>query len=260
LIDIDEQGQSPFACKYHGWSYGFDGALLKTPLDESLKFCNKKLKTIPSSVQSEMIFINPTKGFLEDFKKSFDEDLISMECFFYRSSILHNCNWKLLVENVLEPYHISFVHQDSFVSLGLTSTSPYEWGENKLGSFNRVKAKNNSNKFYYHQSIGHNLFVSDTDGLITFISFFFPISPNQTLLIFELWESASLSNRPMYVREKLRQEAIHFSNKVLLEDKKIVEASQIGIQHSQKTHTLSPLAEPRIIHFHETYQTAMRDS
>jgi phenylpropionate dioxygenase-like ring-hydroxylating dioxygenase large terminal subunit len=260
LIDIQEHGNAPFSCKYHGWTYGADGELLRTPLDESMKSCNRKLDVIPSKAIDGFIFIKAEDDLETKYGGISGIAGMSKGNFFYRNSILHQCNWKLLVENVLEPYHISFVHKDSFVAMGLSSTSHYSWGENPLGTFNNVASKSDETKYYNHVAIGSNLFVSNTSGAITFVSYFFPISANQTLLVYELWESEKLMLRPGYAREKVRSEAISFSNKVLQEDREIIEAAQIGISHSKHEYVLSEINEPRLLSFHRYYQRAMTPS
>jgi phenylpropionate dioxygenase-like ring-hydroxylating dioxygenase large terminal subunit len=257
LIDIDEIGNSPFACKYHGWAYSDSGDLIRTPLDSSIKLCNRKLEEVESDVIDKFIFINPTP----DFKKKFSEikflHSVEMSSCFFNGSLMHNCNWKLLVENVLEPYHISFVHKDSFVPIGLSSTSPYEWQDTDLGSYNRVESRASSEKYYSHLDFPPNLFISDTNGYVTFVSYFIPINVDQTLLFYEMWESPRLFKRPSYVKNIIRGESIEFTKKVLLEDKEIVEAAQIGLRHAKKEHLLSLSLEPRIFKFHENYMRVM---
>lgn len=258
LIDIAESGNSPFSCKYHGWAYSDFGELSRTPLDPSIDRCNKKLETLPSEIIDKVIFLNSSEEFGAAFLAMQLQHPVNKSHCFYRGSLVHACNWKLLVENVLEPYHISFVHQDSFVAMGLSSTSDYEWGDTGLGTHNRVTSRVDSSKYYAHLDVSPNLFISDTNGYVTFLSYFIPVSVDQTVLHYELWESSELSRRPQYVRKHMQEESIKFTNKVLLEDKELVEAAQIGIRHAAKGYSLSEVVEPRIFRFHEKYLNIMK--
>jgi phenylpropionate dioxygenase-like ring-hydroxylating dioxygenase large terminal subunit len=258
LIDIAESGNSPFDCKYHGWAYSHDGSLKRVPLDSSINVCGKKLEKIPSNVIDDLIFINSDHKFENNFKSIFLESGIKKSSCFYRNSLLHKCNWKLLVENVLEPYHISFVHKDSFVPLGLTSTSIYSWRSTPLGTYNIVQSRSDEKKYYSHVDIAPNLFVSDTNGHVVFLSYFIPISVNETILHYELWESPELIRRAKYTRDFVKNESIIFSNKVLMEDKEIVEAAQVGIKHASSVHNLSNAIEPRVIEFHKRYMEMVK--
>jgi phenylpropionate dioxygenase-like ring-hydroxylating dioxygenase large terminal subunit len=257
LIDINEVGNAPFSCKYHGWTYSSNGEILKTPLDESMRKCGRRLSEIEAVSESGFIFIKPDRDFIGKFNNACRNFGINKTNLFYKASIVHNCNWKILVENVLEPYHISFVHKDSFVPLGLSSVSECEWIDLDIGSYNKVVSRKDSNKYYSHFSAGANLFVSDTNGAIIFVSYFLPISPGKTILFYELWENKSFSERKDYLRKIVREKSIEFTNKVLMEDKQIVEAAQIGVNSSKCNYILSELAEPRVIDFHKKYLKLM---
>lgn len=257
LIDIEAEGNHPFSCRYHGWSYNSDGTIKNTPFDDALKNCNRRLKNLESAIFDRFIVINPDAEsfkFYSDIENNFP---MAGSEFFYKSQMLHNCNWKILVENVLEPYHISFVHKDSFVNIGLPTSSDYEWHPNDCGTYNVVTSKSDKSKFYRHQDVYPNLFVSDTSGLVTFVSYFFPIDVDKTLLFYELWESESLAKKPSYVRKEFKQRSIEFAEKVLLEDRQIVEAAQIGVSKSRHDYILSNKFEQRVIEFHKKYLAIM---
>lgn len=100
---------------------------------------------------------------------------------FYRSELVHDCNWKLLVENVVESYHISFAHPETFVPTGITSASA---NSNKFkGSSSYFEIENKAkhvetgslSKNYKHAFIFPNLFVSLTAGTVGFMSYIVPL-------------------------------------------------------------------------------------
>jgi phenylpropionate dioxygenase-like ring-hydroxylating dioxygenase large terminal subunit len=257
LIDGNDYGNAPFACRYHGWSYAHDGSILRTPLDDALKNCKKKLSVIPSDKVKNFIFVNPEKGFANRFESIVSKVIPPDSKFFYRNLISHNCNWKLLVENVLEHYHLSFVHKDTFAHAGFTSTSKIDWAATELGSYNYLQSKNNQNSYYKHFDIQSNLFISDTNGRIIFISYFFPISISETLLIYELWETPDLLNKPDYIRRKIQEKSIFFTNRALQEDKAVLENTQFGVSNTDLDFVLSEIAEPRVLNFHINYMNKM---
>ena len=111
-------------CPNHFWTYGLDGKIKARPH----YFGGEKhdihpqgegpqgLKLVHSSVWHDLIFINldGNAGSFEQFIKPMadrlqDYDLDSLQ----HAGILEwelNCNWKLVHENFIEPYHVFAVH------------------------------------------------------------------------------------------------------------------------------------------------------
>ena len=105
-----------FVCSYHAWAYGRDGALLRAPRMDNAGFDSKTCKLPEHRVQLWNGFIytslNPEA---EPFTHpELDEMLAPYETKDFR--LVHvaeedwHTNWKCLVENFMEGYHLSVVH------------------------------------------------------------------------------------------------------------------------------------------------------
>ncbi|MSP52564.1 MAG: aromatic ring-hydroxylating dioxygenase subunit alpha [Alphaproteobacteria bacterium] len=112
-----------FSCPYHGWRYDLAGRLTGAPLmNENELFDSEKssLPEIKLGTWAGWIFINfdPTCGPLAERISDFANDLafLKMEDCRLASKIRIelDCNWKLVVENLLDVYHVAVLHGGSF--------------------------------------------------------------------------------------------------------------------------------------------------
>lgn len=105
-----------FICSYHAWMYGRDGALLRAPRMENAGFDAKSCRLPEHKVQLWNGFIYVTldvdaPGFAHP---PLDAMLSPYETSEFR--LVHvaeenwHTNWKCLVENFMEGYHLSVVH------------------------------------------------------------------------------------------------------------------------------------------------------
>jgi Rieske 2Fe-2S family protein len=108
-----------FSCPYHGWAYNLDGHLLGAPYmreTEGFDVANCKLPLIQVADWQGWIFINfdpaatPFAEHIAPFHKDFGY-LRADECRLAVKTVGDlNCNWKLVVENVIDFYHLKVVH------------------------------------------------------------------------------------------------------------------------------------------------------
>ncbi|MGB0439568.1 MAG: aromatic ring-hydroxylating oxygenase subunit alpha [Paracoccaceae bacterium] len=105
-----------FVCSYHAWAYGRDGALLRAPRMDNAGFDAKSCRLPEHKVQLWNGFIYVT---LDPEEAPFthpdlDAMLAPYETGAFR--LVHvaeedwHTNWKCLVENFMEGYHLSVVH------------------------------------------------------------------------------------------------------------------------------------------------------
>ncbi|WP_225413325.1 aromatic ring-hydroxylating oxygenase subunit alpha [Stigmatella hybrida] len=114
-------GRTVLACRYHGWRYGLDGKLRAVPGLKSFPDLNREergLVPLPVAERHGLVFVRPTPGEpleLEAFLGPVFEELesygFSRRVVFESSVRTVACNWKLMVETVLEAYHISVLHR-----------------------------------------------------------------------------------------------------------------------------------------------------
>lgn len=121
----EEAGKAPLTCRYHGWSYR--GGRLRIPKRESYAECeieNVRLGTIRSEWHGDFLFasILPEISLSEQLAGVGDVLADISRSIAKRmdlNSYLYHCDWKVAVENALEPCHIDLVHAETLSKLRL---------------------------------------------------------------------------------------------------------------------------------------------
>ena len=126
LVDQSANCGKLLRCPYHSWSYDLCGKLRNAPyfggkqkqLPDGFRLEDNGLMPVNCAVWHDWIFVN-----LEDNPPSFDDFLRPLKKLLGDNDITQyhpvvtvefgevNCNWKLLMENFIEPYHVQFVHK-----------------------------------------------------------------------------------------------------------------------------------------------------
>jgi choline monooxygenase len=126
LIDKPKNVKKIITCPYHSWAYDLNGKLLASPhfgginshKPDNFNALEHGLKSVRTHVWHDWIFIN-----LNNNAASFEQYASSLINQFtdinldkiYPVATLNfgkiNTNWKFLVENFIEPYHVQFVHK-----------------------------------------------------------------------------------------------------------------------------------------------------
>jgi choline monooxygenase len=125
LIDVDSNCGKLIRCPYHSWSYDLCGTLKNAPyfggamreLPEDFSFAENGLLQVHCEVWHDWIFVNLAKQptAFEDFLAPLKRQLGEVDVTEYLPQTIIDfgevsCNWKLLMENFIEPYHVQFVH------------------------------------------------------------------------------------------------------------------------------------------------------
>ncbi|MCT4553962.1 MAG: aromatic ring-hydroxylating dioxygenase subunit alpha [Pelagimonas sp.] len=105
-----------FVCSYHAWAYGRDGALLRAARMENAGFDAKNCKLHSHKVQlwNGFIYVTLDRAAQPFEHPDLDELLAPYET--AKMRLVHvaeenwHTNWKCLVENFMEGYHLSVVH------------------------------------------------------------------------------------------------------------------------------------------------------
>lgn len=110
-----------FICSYHAWSYGRAGELLNAPRmrDKGVTPAKCSLPSFRSEMWNGFVYVNlddnaapltPRLGQLSGLLHSYQtQDMRLVRSF---EEVWH-CNWKALVENFMEAYHLSVVHPET---------------------------------------------------------------------------------------------------------------------------------------------------
>jgi phenylpropionate dioxygenase-like ring-hydroxylating dioxygenase large terminal subunit len=186
-----------------------------------------------------------------------------------RNEMTIQANWKILVENTLESYHVDFVHANSFKLLGAKGSnfkfdSPHSSWETSIDEKVQRKLKKvlpvfESRPFsidgYLHQLVFPNLTIATTNGTSFSIQLFDPISPSETAFtswVFQTKIDAELTAAQGHVVTALNASVKDFNRRVFAEDKEVCEQVQLGTQQTQQTGMLSD-EELRVAAFQKEY-------
>ena len=126
LIDTDGNAGRMIRCPYHSWSYDLCGALKNAPyfgggireLPADFRYEENSLMSVHCEVWHDWIFVNLSsqpasfEDFLAPVKRQLgDNDVTDFKPVATLDMGVVACNWKLLMENFIEPYHVQFVHK-----------------------------------------------------------------------------------------------------------------------------------------------------
>jgi choline monooxygenase len=123
---VDGAGCShALVCPYHGWTYRLDGSLAHVPHAEGfpdLDMSSRGLVEVASHEVDGLVVIDPLDTHDPATEGLFDggpwrDKLLSAERLFYTQSTVRAMNWKVLVEQFLEGYHIRSTHRETFYPL-----------------------------------------------------------------------------------------------------------------------------------------------
>lgn len=124
-----------FVCPYHAWAYARDGALLRAPRMQNADFDPKACRLPEFHCVERFGFIYVS---LCDTPADIDVQLAELETLIgpyepstygtvHAATEVWNCNWKALVENFMEGYHLSVVHPQTlhgYTPTGLSRKGP----------------------------------------------------------------------------------------------------------------------------------------
>ena len=107
-----------FVCPYHGWTYACDGRLAHAPRMSSQEAFDPRcrLPRIGCEIWQGFIYVSFDRNAVPLHSRLVELDTVlenyhtsEMHCIFVREEIW-DTNWKCLVENFMEGYHLSVVH------------------------------------------------------------------------------------------------------------------------------------------------------
>ena len=155
LVEGKGQVKNLLVCPYHAWSYELSGKLRRAPgVSEADRLLCDRIALRPVRVEEfcGFVFVNlddgakPLRelaGDLEEVLCSYHPDPAKLR-FVCETSIDHDCNWKLSVDNYNECYHCPTIHGSS-LTRGVLSMEGYTtvphghmiWHEGKAQTVNQ---------------------------------------------------------------------------------------------------------------------------
>ena len=257
------------ACRYHGWTYGLDGALKHVPhahgfpdLDQS----RRGLVPLPAFEKCGLVFVAQDPAARDD--GSFDgvPDLIGADqrLFASRESVIP-ANWKIFLEGFLEGYHINTTHPTSFLPFGFDNLNVIEYfGRHSrvVFPFQRIEKLRQvplaERKLRGAITSVYQLFPN---ALVTVLSHFTslvvlePVSLGETRFI-----NYTLTNRPASdpkAQADAERDAAFVNQTGGAEDAAVVCAIQRGLASGANDEFLYGRFEGAIAHFHRALDAAL---
>ena len=126
LVDQQKNVGKIIRCPYHSWAYDLDGNLLASPhfggtnkhQTNGFDPANHGLEPVKVKVWHDWIFINlsRTAPLFEKYAATLIKQLnnVNFDKIYPVATLEFGeifTNWKFLIENYIEPYHVQFVHQ-----------------------------------------------------------------------------------------------------------------------------------------------------
>jgi phenylpropionate dioxygenase-like ring-hydroxylating dioxygenase large terminal subunit len=283
IIQTEKSGNRPFVCPYHGWAYNEFGLPTGIPKKPYFEFTDEEfecLKLVQYDVEicGSLLFIKLIKddtslakffgsyySYIEEMSNAFGE-LVDV------NEMLIDANWKIVVENTLESYHVNLIHKDSFRKLG-TSGLDFEFVQ-KHSSWNTglkfeeedpavklihkpYKDRPYTIKGYKHTIIFPNILISTTYGISFNLSVVTPVNENTSLFRSFVFVTKKNNEKAKSALEDAYETSLkEFNRTVFAEDKFICEKVQMGAKHTSHQGELSE-EETRVCKFQENYKALM---
>lgn len=134
-VALGEGNSKRFVCTYHAWTYGLDGDLLRSARMKNAGFdpdkcglpqfaCTVWNGFIYASLSDDPVPLEETLGDLNTLIANYEPAKYRIV---HQASEVWNTNWKCLVENFMEGYHLSVVHPQTlhgYTPTGLSRKGP----------------------------------------------------------------------------------------------------------------------------------------
>ncbi|WP_166830395.1 aromatic ring-hydroxylating oxygenase subunit alpha [Thalassoroseus pseudoceratinae] len=110
-------------CGYHGWEYGADGRTRRIPEAQGFRPIDTEkicLQSFPIETCGHVVFVSlspnviPLADWMADSKSDFESAFSSDRTCIAKIERDVPANWKIIVENALESYHLESVHTETF--------------------------------------------------------------------------------------------------------------------------------------------------
>lgn len=284
-IRAEEAGNHVLQCPYHGWTYDKRGVPFGIPkrprfpeLEDPTAAEAFALEQWRVESCGELVFVrrSPEGPGLAEYLggalpwvqragSALGEQID-------RNEILIKANWKVLVENTLESYHVGFVHPKTFGRLGASGMAfafqgPHSSWAARLSdemhaSWERVAPALASRPVhvdgYFHQLLFPNVTIATTHGATFAVQVFDPVEPGLTRFVSHVFATtlADASPRANALLRALGQSAVEFNRQVFAEDAVVCELVQAGVGRAPGPGILSD-EEERVLAFQAAYAAGM---
>ncbi len=284
-------GNRKLTCPYHGWTYDDEGLPSGIPASDQFSVVQSNrqdyaLQRVELDQAGHFIFVR-----LEESGPSLADSLGHAHPFLVKASVglgakmdefrgSVSANWKVVIENALEGYHVPMVHRSTLGSINQFSLKPNDIKDHlpKTNGHSYMTNKANTDwlakwrKFeaalgrwpfrfehYVHQLIFPNLTITSFMGYSFHIQRFHPDSVGQTTVHSRIYSVLCEGQTEMgaSIMRSVYEEGKRFTQKVFSEDRRICELVQLGLLDAGRPGVLASDAEKRIAHFQNNYLNAI---
>ncbi len=267
-----------FVCRYHGWTYRLDGSLSHVPHADAfpdLDMSTRGLVEVASREMDGLIVIGPLDSVDAGWQTWADEamewlidgspwrdKLVPAEQLVFMESTLRDINWKVLVEQFLEGYHIRSTHKDTFFPVQYDDLNVVEaFGPNSRITFpyrniERLRDRPENTwtvgaRVTYLYQLFPNVMLATFPDVISMVSIDPVDVDHSTVTVYsmvrpDVAERASLDASSNLVGQG------SFIERGLVEDNEMSAGVQRGLQSGANSFVEFGLHESAIGHFHAT--------
>ena len=284
------KGNRKLICPYHGWTYDDEGIPVGIPQRENFpEVCANParfaLRRLELQCAGHFIFVRAEPGgpSLREFLGHAWDFLVQA------SAGLHTnmddfsgdleANWKTVIENALEGYHVPIVHRSTLGSITqfsqqkdeivdhlpdsghsyMINRANAEW----LRKWKRFDAELGTWRFkfdhYVHRLIFPNLTVTSFMGYSFHVQHFHPEAPGKTTVRSRIYSVCfdGQTEAGSRIMNAVYAESRSFTHDVFAEDQRACELAYSGVQQAGRPALLANDLEKRIANFHATYNRVM---
>jgi len=187
------------SCPYHCWTYGLDGQLIGAPFMKQtpgFDVRSHRLKELHCDTWEGFIYVNLDPGAtpLSEHLSALSEQIGNFRIEDYVPVFSReetwNTNWKCLVENYMDAYHIHRVHKDSFGKYGSSEEQTHLFDGNDAFTYHYVQEEEGPKSVHAHPD---NTWLQGADRSRTYLINIFP-SHTMQLQPDMLWYLSILPN------------------------------------------------------------------
>jgi phenylpropionate dioxygenase-like ring-hydroxylating dioxygenase large terminal subunit len=120
LVDNERGHAANFRCAYHAWTYNIDGELVVIPYEDRFAQgvpCEERsLRKVHTDIWNGFVFVcladepEPLLDFLGPVVAQLAPYRFGNRVLVEDQTVHHRCNWKAVVDNFSELYHVDFLH------------------------------------------------------------------------------------------------------------------------------------------------------
>ncbi len=276
---LANKGNSIIECPYHGWRYNDQGKAQVIPNKKEcfgIDFSSDRYSLIflDTSVCGKFIFVRfntePSQPSLSEFLGNMydylNEVSRKMGDKIDENKMSIGSNWKLIIENSLEDYHLNCVHKETLAKLlspkyhsqfndntSSTNIELLEGSGEKMKKMSVFFEHSSHAEGYQHEFIFPNLAVATTNGVSFFVQEAIPVTADQTTYVSHGFLTPFKTNISEVIKIQISNQFKTTNQIVFKEDAEICEGIQIALKSAVSLQGIMGTREERILHFQNRY-------